>query len=414
MRPEPWEALPPELAATLRPELGGLADEIVAAVRAEVPAYGEGELPPRLRIGVEEALRQFVELIERPGGRRRPARDVYVGLGRGEMRAGRGLDALLAAYRVGARVAWRRLAAVGGRAGLQPDTLYLLAEAIFAYIDELSAESAEGHAQEQSAAAGEAERRRRRLVALLLQSPPADAVAVRSAAEEAGWTLPRTLAVLAVHASEPRRALARLGAEAIASRVEDLDCAVVADPDAPGRRGQLERAIAARGPTAGSDAALAALGPTVAWEDARTSFTSARDALALAREGALEGAGDLVLAQDHAADIVLARERRLLGDLARELLGPLDGQTPAARSRLSETLLAWLRHQGRLDPVAAELGVHPQTVRYRLGRARDLLGSVVDDPDRRLELELALRSRWLDGRRAGGSKVGADGATRAR
>ena len=62
------------------------------------------------------------------------------------MRAGRSLDSLLSAYRMGARVAWRRFAAAGVAAGFEPDTLYLLAESIFAYIDVLSAESAEGHA----------------------------------------------------------------------------------------------------------------------------------------------------------------------------------------------------------------------------------------------------------------------------
>ena len=88
------------------------------------------------------------------------------------MRAGRSLDSLLSAYRIGARVAWRRFAAARRRAGLEPDTLYLLAESIFAYIDVLSAESAEGHALEQSAAAGEAELRRRRLVRMLVREPP--------------------------------------------------------------------------------------------------------------------------------------------------------------------------------------------------------------------------------------------------
>ena len=81
---------------------------------------------------------------------------MYLNLGRGEMRAGRSLDALLAAYRLGARVAWRRFAAAGERAGLPPHTLYALAEAIFAYIDELSADSIEGYAREQAAAAGRA------------------------------------------------------------------------------------------------------------------------------------------------------------------------------------------------------------------------------------------------------------------
>ena len=49
-----------------------------------------------------------------------PRSRVYVDLGRGEVRAGRGLDVLLAAYRVGARVAWRRLSAAGEDAGLEP------------------------------------------------------------------------------------------------------------------------------------------------------------------------------------------------------------------------------------------------------------------------------------------------------
>src|SRR5436189_1439433 len=132
---------------------------------ATVPAYArpiEGPLGDGIRQGVQEALRHFLAEIEAGGYVARP--DVYSALGRGEMRAGRSLDSLLTAYRIGARVAWRRFAAVGVSAGLEPDTLYLLAESIFAYIDVLSTESAEGHALEQSAVAGEAELRRRRLV----------------------------------------------------------------------------------------------------------------------------------------------------------------------------------------------------------------------------------------------------------
>ena len=87
------------------------------------------------------------------------------------MRAGRTLESLLSAYRLGARVAWRRFAAAGVGAGLPPDTLYLLAESIFAYIDVLSAESAEGYALEQSAVAGEAELPPARLVRMLVREP---------------------------------------------------------------------------------------------------------------------------------------------------------------------------------------------------------------------------------------------------
>ena len=81
-----------------------------------------------------------------------PRPDVYRTLGQGEMQAGRSLDSLLSAYRIGARVAWRRFSEVGVEQGLESETLFELAESIFAYIDLLSAESAQGHAAAQSAA----------------------------------------------------------------------------------------------------------------------------------------------------------------------------------------------------------------------------------------------------------------------
>ncbi len=58
------------------------------------------------------------------------------------------MDALLAAYRVGARVAWRELSSTAVEAGLPAETMAKFAELVFAYIDELSAASVAGHADE--------------------------------------------------------------------------------------------------------------------------------------------------------------------------------------------------------------------------------------------------------------------------
>jgi DNA-binding PucR family transcriptional regulator len=63
---------------------------------------------------------------------------------------------------------------------------------------------------------------------------------------------------------------------------------------------------------------------------------------------------------------------------------------------LGKTLLAWLDHQGKVPEIAAALHVHPQTVRYRLGRLRECFGSALDDPEDRFELALALRARSRD------------------
>jgi hypothetical protein len=387
MADQPWHELPPQVARVLRPALGTVADEMIAAV-GTVPAYArpmEGPFGEGVRAGVGEALRHFVAEIE--AGGRVPRTEVYLALGRGEMRAGRTLDALLSAYRVGARVAWRRFAAAGVAAGLEPDVLYLLAEALFAYIDELSAESAEGYALEQSAAASAAELRRRRLVRLLVRDPLVDPLAVEAAAAEAGWPLPRTLAAVAIDGARRESAASRLPPDTVAESIGELTAAIVPDPDAPGRRAAIERAVLEAG-------AVAGLGTTVGWQEAGLSFSRASAALGLA-----DGAPGLLVAGDRAGELLLRSDVRLAAELADDRLAPLAGLSLGSRRRLTATLEAWLAEQGRLGVVADRLGVHPQTVRYRLGRLRDLFGDALDDPDSRFWLELALRVSRPEGNR---------------
>jgi hypothetical protein len=393
----PWEALPPEVADVLRPELPALADEIVAELSRGVPDYArplEGPFGQALRTGVEEALGRFTTIVANPRADLDAGREVYVNLGRGEMRAGRSLDALLAAYRLGARVAWRRLVAAGERAGLSPRTLYTLAEAIFAYIDELSADSIEGYAREQAAAAGALQRRRQRLAALLVQDPPPAPATVEGAAENAAWRLPRSLAALVVEEGEPRdeglapgeqadRLALRLGPEALVAHVAPYIVALV---PTPADRRELERAVRDR---------RAALGPEVDWQESAISFARAREVLRLAGDGGIEGGEALLVAESHKLSLLLGADRRLARDVAESALAPLASETELSRERLGSTLDAWLRHRGRTEAVARALHVHPQTVRYRLARLRELFGTRLDDPDGRFELELALRARRI-------------------
>ncbi len=55
--------------------------------------------------------------------------------------------------------------------------------------------------------------------------------------------------------------------------------------------------------------------------------------------------------------------------------------------------------------MARALHLHPQTVRYRLTRLRELLGDALDDPDARFELELALTSRRVGVSSSGSSRL---------
>jgi hypothetical protein len=381
---QPWVGLPPDVADALRPGIAQLSLEIIDAIREEVPAYArplEGAFGAGVRIGVEQALTEFVDLIEDPGRDRSQGREVYVRLGRGEARAGRTMEALLAAYRIGARVAWRRVAEAARRATLGEQVLARLAESIFAYIDELSGASAEGYAQEQAAAAGELQRRRRRLVTLMVQSPPADERAIEDAAADAGWLLPRSLAALVWRQSE-RRVAHRLPPDSIVAPLDDLTCALIPDPDAPGRGREIEAAL-------GENPAV--IGPAIPWQ--RAAVSSQRAVAAHRLLGDVVPAAGLVAAADHLATLILHSDRVLLDDLARQRLAPLARETPASRERLGETLLAWLDHQGNIREVAATLHVHPQTVRYRLSRLRERFGAALDDPQVRFELALVLRSQ---------------------
>ena len=388
----PWDDLPAHTAAALRPRLEQTVDEVILAIRTGVPAYAEpleGAFGEGLRTAVADALSRFLDKVEgkeqtMPGGT-----DFYFDLGRGEARAGRQLEGLLAAYRIGARVAWRATVRAAREAGFGAETLSLLAEAIFAYIDELSARSAQGFAFEQSVAAGEAASRRRALVHLLAQTPPADRAAVEVAARDAGCRVPSRLAAVVWQGDPEGRVGARLPLGSVSATLEgDTHCAFVPDADAPGRRSDVARALGRR---------RAAIGPVVPRHDAWRSAERALATTRLVEAGRLPD-GRLAVADEQLAQLIVHRDERLLDELAERVLAPLDDRTEKARARLLETLRTWLDHQGHVPEVAAALHVHPQTVRYRLTQLRDLFGRALDDPAARFELTLAVRagSRWRE------------------
>lgn len=383
---EPWRGLESSVADVIEPELEAVTGEILETIAAEVPEYArplEGAFGRGIRRGVGEALSQFVALIRDPEAGRELGREVYVALGRGELRQGRTLDSLQAAYRVGARVAWRRLARAGRRAKLDAEALSLLAEAIFAYLDELSADSVEGYAEAQSEIADVRRRRERELVEQLMRDPPAEDADVRAAAKAAGWKLPRSVAPLACAEGAISHLDRDLPGDALVTELDHVGCVLVPDPDGPGRGAALERATA--------DMA-AALGPTCGLSSLRESWLLAKSTLQAIDAGAFASAG-LVRVDRHLGDMLLFEGRDLVARIAARRLDPLDPLTPRSRARMEETALAYLRHRGNAVAMAADLHLHPQTVRYRLQRLRELLGDQLDDPDVRFELEVALRRR---------------------
>jgi hypothetical protein len=374
----PWRALPRELVAVIGPELEALGAETIEAIRAEIPEYArplEGRFGRALGRGVQQALDRFVAIVGDDGPEADVLPPIYRQLGAGEWRDGRSLDALQAAYRLGARIAWRRIGAAAAASGADPDTQRLLAESIFAYIDELAGESVAGYAAAQAAAAGARETRRRALVELLLSEPSPAPDDLAAAAREAGWIVPRQVAVIVLATPHDGTLAGAIDPDALAAG----EVIVLPDPEGPGRRDTLERVLGQQ---------AAAVGPAVAPGEATLSLRWARATLEL-QAGADHG---LTFAGERLVELALAAGAEPLAALRAARLAELDALPAGRRDRLAVTLEAWLDHQGSAPAAAADLHLHPQTVRYRLAQLRDLLGEQLDDPRARLELTLALRS----------------------
>jgi sugar diacid utilization regulator len=384
-------AFPEPVAAAMRAELPAVAERTVATIVVEVPSYTDafsGEMGRAIQNAVELALGGFLQLVTRHGGAEastpiEPALEGAYRLGRGEARSGRSMDALLAAYRVGARVSWRHMSATAVAAGLDPESVARFAELVFAYIDQLSAASVAGHADELATSGRVRERFLERLAALLLAGRPL--VDLTAAAERADWVPPRTLTAVLLPEARARGAVGLLDPRTLRVTEEAPDLApsservVLLVPDAEDRRrSALLRAL---------DGREAVVGPPRPWDQAQASYARAARAIRL---GLTAEASLPVDTEARLADLVLLADGEALADLRTAVLAPLDGLSASARAKLTETLRCWLLHHGRRERIAAQLFVHPQTVRYRMTQLRELYGPRLDDPRTVLDLTVAL------------------------
>ncbi|QFR01657.1 PucR family transcriptional regulator [Streptomyces phaeolivaceus] len=74
----------------------------------------------------------------------------------------------------------------------------------------------------------------------------------------------------------------------------------------------------------------------------------------------------------------------------------LAGLLTADRPALVGAARAYLRHRGHWEAAARDLGVHRNTLRYRVDRVREITGLDLDDPDVAAHLWLALRDHTPD------------------
>ena len=369
-----------QVLRALREALPSVASQTIAAVTSEVPGYGEGLSGPmgqNIEAAVQMAIGGFLKLAggsrgdSDPSTPRGPTLEGAYALGRGEARSGRSMEALLAAYRVGARVSWRGLARTAAEAGLPAGTMAEFAELLFAYIDELSATSVAGYHDELTTSGRVRERYRERLAQRLLAGAPVEVLT--AAAERAEWAAPESLTAVLLPAAQVHGVLALLSADTllVAEELPGADrwdrgqpYAALLVPDVAGRERRHLKRLLGRRP--------AVIGPPRPWTEVRSSYDRATRTALLVDGDAIRQ--DPIDTEDHLVDLVIGADPEAVDDLRVQVLAPLAALDEPTQERLASTLRSCLLHQGRRDAVAADLHVHPQTVRYRMQQLRELYG----------------------------------------
>jgi hypothetical protein len=354
------------LAARLRRDLPAMVDETEGLLHQEQPELLRRIGPVTAREAIGFSHERFVRLVE---GAAPDERARHVAFGAAAAVAGVEVQALLAAYRVGAEVGWRHATAHVAASAIPGPVVIELASRAMAYTNEIAADSFAGFARAATAAQGARARRRQGLLDAVLGGRHADVEALAAAA---GWPLPRRLRVGVLLGGS-----ARLDEHVVLVGVSDGAAVAVASEGA-------EAALLH------ADVPLA-VGPLLPQAQAPLSLARARRVAALAYAGVLPDDRTLTW-ETHLATLVVHADDAAASALVLRRLAPLLAAPARRQALLRETLTAWLRHPGRPREIARVLHLHHQTVRYRLARLRDHFGEELDDPDARFELALALRA----------------------
>lgn len=351
------------------PKVPGLARDMVAVFRAEVPFYlrlPAEQLDGEIRVLCEASVGALVEAVRHgglPG-----AEELQANRSSAARRAQEGvpLDAVLAAYQVGGRLTWRALVQEA-----RPDeTAEVLAAAdvVQQYVQLLTGAVTSAYLEEHQLRAGEESDARRDLARELLEGAVRPASAARAGVDlEGPWTV--LALALAEHPDERTQGTDRV----IAGRRKVRRLLAALEVDGP--------ALALLEPTGGivlrqagppSPQALSlACGVPVqlAWTTSPVGGIPAARTLVADLLGVGRGLGlSSVCVADVAAALQLTRPSPARDHLAG-LLEPL-----ADRPDLLETVATYLAQDHDRRRTALALHVHPNTLDHRLRRIQLLTG----------------------------------------
>jgi hypothetical protein len=368
-------------ARALRPLVAAFATGVAERIQTDVPAYAgepDGRRRDIIAHAVEQATHRFLDTIDGLPHRDRGVDEMFQAMGRAEASDSGDLAAMRAALRLAATVTWDNLRRANPDQPLSDEARGQLADGLFGYIDHLVEQSEKGFAAGRRAIQNDRGRARARLADQLLSGRRAGQL---DAIDPHVWTPPASVVVLVSEPDEQRVVdVAELGLEHLAVR-HDSRVVVIAEAT---RKLDVAAVFAAAGKRA-----------AVSWPVAPTLIPSAyrwaRRALDLVRRGVIP-AQPLIKCRDHRTQIWLHSEPALRQRMCQDMLKPLLAETPNSREILSQTLLVWLETRDSAPAIAAQLGVHAQTVRYRWKRINELFGDDLHDPEFIVQITMLLKA----------------------
>ena len=385
-----------QIAAQQMEEAERIAATMFAAYAEEIPAYAHiGD--PALREDVQSVsaamVRAWLEVMST--GRPIDGESLEPLLQGARRRAAQGIDlhSMLRAYRVGIRVMWSELVSTPEwqSHALQGAVVHL-AEWALDFADRVNTEVAAVYLDELAHATRRREHRRSALLNVILAGPGGESVEAPRELEP-----PHCVVVGRVPEDERLDTLERAGAvleaqvDAVLWTVRHRSVIAAVPLHARMTRADLARKLGALLPLDGVSA-FGVGGNARGAAQTRQSYSEAVDTL---RVGAVLGRNAFPVYdyQELAPSIAMLQrpeQARRFVATALEPLGDL-----VERPWVLPTLEAYLIRQGRIKEAATELGVHLNTVKYRLREVRGAVGPLISGGDRAATLLLALKLRRL-------------------
>jgi hypothetical protein len=382
----------PELRHRILEGIDSLGDHMVEVILAEIPAYRalDAAQVAEVKAIAVWLLRQVIEawavdgdLSESDVGRLRA-------IGAARAADGRPLASVLRSYRVGSNAAMNRLIQQYEHLLTVPDVI-ALARVWLASFDRISEAVYEGYSESEARLTTDRDRAIRDLMEDLLAGRQSRPGAVADRSRALGVTLPEPAELVVIGQADGALGGAEHMGDHLAEQLRkalDAECDLLVSTR--GERAVLLLPVQDEATLAAAVASIGCAGCAVRPASAAVIVDAYRLAaltLDLAPLDAYEQRPVLREADGYVVALLAGRPPVPAEAIARQLLGEL--VEPRHRHVL-EGLEAFLS-AGSAPGAAAQLGLHPQTLRYRLRRVRELTGRDTRRRWDRLCLEIGCR-----------------------